>query len=68
MVDMGITLNITKSPSPKCYMTFLDMAIYSDMFHRSDILLNRDLVTGFEFLLPTLTLLPNPMMFCNGCG
>ena len=24
MVDMGISSNIMKSPSPKCYMTFLD--------------------------------------------
>ena len=30
MVDMGISLNIMNSPSPKCYMTFLDMTIYID--------------------------------------
>ena len=30
MVDMGISSNIIKSPSSKCYMTFLDMVIYSD--------------------------------------
>ena len=29
MVDMGISSNIMKSPSPKCYMTFWDMTIYS---------------------------------------
>ena len=27
MVDMGISSNIMKSPSPKCYMTLLDMTI-----------------------------------------
>ena len=30
MVDMGISSNIMKSPSPKSYMTFWDMVIYSD--------------------------------------
>ena len=30
MVDMGISSNIMKSPSPKCYMTFWDMTIYND--------------------------------------
>ena len=30
MVDMGIPSNIMKSPSPKYYMTFWDMVIYSD--------------------------------------
>ena len=30
MVDMGISSNIIKSPSPKCYMTFWDMTIYND--------------------------------------
>ena len=30
MVDMGISSNIMKSPSQKCYMTFLHMTIYSD--------------------------------------
>ena len=29
MVDMGISLNIMKSPSPKCDMTFWNMTIYS---------------------------------------
>ena len=29
-VDMGISSNIMKSPSPKCYMTFWDMTIYND--------------------------------------
>ena len=30
MVDMGISSNIMKSPSPKCYTTFWDMTIYND--------------------------------------
>ena len=30
MVDMGISSNIMKFPSPKCYMTFWDMTIYND--------------------------------------
>ena len=29
-VDMGISSNIMKSPSPKCYMTFWDITIYDD--------------------------------------
>ena len=51
MVDIGIPSNIMKSPSPKCYMTFWDMIIYSDNLHWSDISLNRE-------LLPNWTLLP----------
>ena len=31
MVDMGISSNIMKSPSPKSYMPFLDMTIYNDI-------------------------------------
>ena len=33
MVDMGISSNIMKSPTPKCYMTFWDMTIYNDTFN-----------------------------------
>ena len=51
-VDLGISLNIMKSPSLKCYMTFLDMTIYSDTLNRSDIL------HQFANLLPNWTLLP----------
>ena len=36
MVDMGISLNIMKSTSPKCYMTFWDMTIYSETLNLSD--------------------------------
>ena len=37
MVDMGISSNIMKVPSPKCYMTFWDMTIYNDTLNWSDI-------------------------------
>ena len=50
MVDMGISSNIVKSPSPKCYMPFWDMIIYNDTLHWSDILLNRDLVTELDLI------------------
>ena len=43
MVDMGIWSTIMKSPTSKCYMTFLDMIIYRDTLHWSDISLKRDL-------------------------
>ena len=36
MVEMGISSNIMKSPSPKCYMTFWDMTIYNDTLNWSD--------------------------------
>ena len=35
--DFGISTNIMKTPSPKCYMTFSDMVIYSDILKWSDI-------------------------------
>ena len=52
MVDMGISSNIMKSLSPKCYMTFWDMVIYSDTLNWSDI-------TPILNLSPNWTLLPN---------
>ena len=45
---IGISSNIMKSPSPKCYMTFWDMIIYIDTLHLSDISPNRDLVTELD--------------------
>ena len=30
---MGISSTLMKSPSPKCYMTFWDMNIHSDVLH-----------------------------------
>ena len=56
MVDIGLSLNIMRSPSPKFYMTFWDMTIYSDTLHWSDISINRifvtelDLITDFCFI------------------
>ena len=37
MVDMGISSNIMKSLSPKCYMTFWEMVVNSDTLNWSDI-------------------------------
>ena len=50
MVDMGISSNIIKSLSPKFYMTFWDMIIYSDILQWLDISLNRDLVTKLDLI------------------
>ena len=50
MVDMVISSNIMKFPSPKCNITFWDMIIYSGIFHWSDIWLNRDLVTELDLI------------------
>ena len=47
MVDMGISSNIMKSPSPKCYMTFLD--IYNDTLNWSDITLICEFITELDF-------------------
>ena len=49
MVDMGISSNIMKYPSPQCYMTFHDMIIYSDTLYLSDIL-NRDRITERDLI------------------
>ena len=51
MVDIGITSNIMKSPSPKYYITFWDMTIYSDTLNWSDM-------TPIFYLSPNWTLLP----------
>ena len=58
MVDMGISSNIMKSPSPKCYMTFLDMTIYNDTLNWSDITQIFELIIELDFITD-LTLLPN---------
>ena len=49
MVDMGISSNIMKSPSPKCYMTFRDMTIYNDTLNWSDITPICELITELDF-------------------
>ena len=70
MVDMGISSNIMKSPSPKCYMTFLDMAIYSDTLNWSDItpicepITELELITDFDLINKFQVSIEN----CNGCG
>ena len=50
MVDMGISLNIMKLPSPKCYMTFWDMTIYTDTLNWSDITPIFELITELDFI------------------
>ena len=57
MVDMGISSNIMKSPSPKCYMTFWDMTIYNDTINWSDITQICKLFTELD-IITILTLLP----------
>ena len=49
MVDMGISSNIMKSPSQKCYMTFWDMTIYNDTLNWSDITQICELITELDF-------------------
>ena len=67
MVDMGISINIIKSPSPKCYMTFITIKVPSSIDQT---------LQQFVNLLPNLTLLPiltlSPKLrvsieHCNGC-
>ena len=56
MVVMGISSNIMKSPSPKYYMIFSDMTLYSDTLNRSDItpicerITELDLITDFDLI------------------
>ena len=51
MVDMGISSNIMRSPSPKCYMTFWDMTIYNDTLIWLDITPICELITELDFIL-----------------
>ena len=70
MVDMGISSNIMNSPSPKCYMAFWDMTIYSDNRNGSDIapicdLINElDLITDFDLITKFWEV---SIEHCNGC-
>ena len=57
MIDMGISSNIMKSPSPKCYMILWDMTIYIQWYPNwSDItpicvfITERDLLTVFDLI------------------
>ena len=49
MVDMVISSNIMKSPSPKCYMTFWDLTIYNDTLNWSDITPICEFITELDF-------------------
>ena len=48
MVDVGISSNIMKFPSPKCYKTFWDMTIYSDILNLSAITQLCELITELD--------------------
>ena len=50
MVDMWISLNIMKSPSPQCYTIFWDMTIYNDTLNLSDITQICELITELDFI------------------
>ena len=50
MVDIGISSNIMKPPSPKCNMTFLFMIIYSDTLSLSDIAPICELITEQDLI------------------
>ena len=56
MVDMAISSNIMKSPSPKCFMTFWDMIIYNDTLHWSDISPDRDIVAELDLITVSTSL------------
>ena len=58
MVDLRISSNIMKSPSPKCYTTFWDMSISNDTLNWSDITPICELITELDFITD-FTLLPN---------
>ena len=59
IVDMGILSNIMQYPSPKCYMTFCDMAMTPSI----DQTLHK-----FATLLPNLALLPILTLYPNFGG
>ena len=46
---MGISSNIMKSPSAKCYMTFWDMTIYNDTLNWWDITPICEFITELDF-------------------
>ena len=71
MVNMGILSNIMKSPSPKCYMTFWDMVIYSDTRNWLNIapifepITELDVITNFDLISKFREV---SIEHCNGCG
>ena len=50
MVDMEISSNIMKAPSPKCYITFWDMPIYNDALNWPDFTPICELITELVFI------------------
>ena len=50
MVDKVISSKRMNFPSPKCYMTFWDMAIYNDNLNWSDITPICELITELDFI------------------
>ena len=72
MVDMGISSNIKKSPSPKCYMTFWDMTIYNEwhpQLIRHYINMRTYYRTGHYYRFWTYNqILKVSIEHCNGCG
>ena len=49
MVDMGISSNIMKTPTPKYYMTFWDMTVYNDTLNWSDFTPTYELIIELDF-------------------
>ena len=60
---MGISLNIMKSPYPKCYMTIWEMTIYSDTLNWSDITPICELITELD-LIADFDLITCQQFFC----
>ena len=50
MVDIGISSNIMKCSSTKCYKTFRDMTLYSDTLNWSDITRLCELITELDLI------------------
>ena len=71
MVDMRISSNIMKSPSPKCNMPFWDMTIYNDTLNWSDITPICELITELDFITDFdiyYQIFEVSIEHCNGCG
>ena len=51
MVNMGISLNIMKSPYLKCYMIFWDMTTYNDTLNWSDSTPICECITELDFII-----------------
>ena len=70
-VDMGISSNIMKFPSAKCYMIFWDITIYSDTLNWLDIppicerITELDHITDFDIITKFREA---SIEHYNGCG